>query len=270
MFHGKHKIPMTTFTNLLASMSHSDGQFQVAPGEDWGQGRTLYGGITLALAAQAARLAFPGLPLMRAAQAAFTGPASGLLSIKPSKVAAGKSSAFIAVDITTDTGTALRATFCYGIARQSAFSHSNLAAPQVAAPDQCPQFFRSDFAPNFTGQFDGRLAGKDTILSGSDTPDLLTWIRHRDTEVADSEAGLIALADALPPAAMLMFKEPSPVSTATWAMEFITEHYTNRNWHLMRTLAEHVGDGYSSQHMNVWNEQGQALMVARQLVTIYR
>lgn len=261
---------MTTFTALLASMSHSDGVFHVAPGEDWGQGRTLYGGITLALAAQAVRLTFPDLPPMRAAQAAFTGPASGPLTIKPARIAAGKSSAFIAADVTTENGTALRATFCYGVARQSAFRHSDVGMPQVAAPDQCPTFFRSDFAPNFTNQFDGRLAGKENILSGSDTPDLLTWIRHRDIEVDDSAAGLIALADALPPAAMLMFKEPSPVSTATWAMEFLTDRYANRGWHLLRTIAEHVGDGYSSQHMNVWSEDGQALMLARQLVTIYR
>ena len=108
------------------------------------------------------------------------------------------------------------------------------------------------------------------MLSGSDNPDLLTWIRHRDPEVADSDAGLIALADALPPAAMLMFTEPSPVSTATWSMEFLTERYANRGWHLMRTLAGHVGEGYSSQHMNVWDEAGRPLMVGRQLVTIYR
>ena len=261
---------MTSFSALLATMSHSDGQFQVAPQEDWGQGRTLYGGITLALAAHAAQLASPGLPPLRGAQAAFTGPASGPLTIKPVKVAAGKSSAFVGVDIVTETGTALRATFCYGVARQSAFAHSDLAAPQAASPDQCPPFFRSQFAPSFTGQFDGRLAGKVAMLSGSDNPDLLTWIRHRDPEVADSDAGLIALADALPPAAMLMFTEPSPVSTATWSMEFLTERYANRGWHLMRTLAGHVGEGYSSQHMNVWDEAGRPLMVGRQLVTIYR
>jgi hypothetical protein len=260
---------MTSFTALLAAMSAGDGQYQVAPQEDWGQGRTLYGGITLALAAHAARLAFPGLPPLRGAQAAFTGPAAGMLTIKPAKVAAGKSSAFVGVDITGENGTALRATFCYGLARQSAFSHSGLAAPDAAPPDRCPPFFRAG-APQFTGQFDGRLAGKADMLSGSSEPDLLTWIRHRDPEVPDGDAGLIALADALPPAAMLMFTEISPVSTATWSMEFLTERYANRGWHLLRTQAEHVGDGYSSQHMNVWDAEGRPLLVGRQLVTIYR
>ena len=261
---------MTMFSTLLATMSHNDGVFHVAPGEEWGQGRTLYGGITLALAAHAARLLFPDLPPLRSAQAAFTGPASGILAIKPVKLAAGKSSAFIGVDIVAESGTALRATFCYGVSRKSAFAHSDLVAPLAAPPDQCPAFFRSEFAPAFTGQFDGRLAGKVAMMSGSDQPDLLAWIRHRDPDVAESDVGLIALADALPPAAMLMFSEPSPASTATWSMEFLTEQYANRGWHLMRTLAEHVGDGYSSQHMNVWDESGRPLMVGRQLVTIYR
>lgn len=261
---------MTSFTDLLASMSHSDGRFQVAPQEDWGQGRTLYGGITLALAAHAARLAFPDLPPLRGAQAAFTGPAAGMLAIRPVKIAAGKSSAFIGVDIEGENGTALRATFCYGVARQSAFAHSDLIAPHAAGPDACPGFFRPEFGPRFTRQFDGRLAGKVGMISGSDNPDLLTWIRHRDTQIADSDAGLIALADALPPAVMLMFTEPSPISTATWSMEFLTDSYANGGWHLLRTQAEHVGEGYSSQHMNVWDEQGRPLMVGRQLVTIYR
>ena len=261
---------MMSFSALLATMSHGDGQYRVAPGEDWGQGRTLYGGITLALAAHAARLAFPGLPPMRAAQGAFTGPAAGVLAIKPAKVAAGKSSAFIGVDVEGESGTALRATFCYGVARQSAYAHRDLAAPAAAPPDLCPPFFRSQFAPTFTAQFDGRLAGATDMLSGSNDPDLMTWVRHRDPDVADSDAGLIALADALPPAAMLMFTERSPVSTATWAMEFLTDTYANRGWHLLRTQAEFVGEGYSSQHMNVWDEAGRPLMVGRQLVTIYR
>ncbi|HEX8955734.1 MAG TPA: thioesterase family protein [Burkholderiaceae bacterium] len=261
---------MTLFSALLASMSHSDGHYQVAPGEGWGQGRTLYGGITLAVAAHAARLAFPDLPPLRGVQAAFTGPASGVLTMKPVKVAAGKSSAFIAVDIHTEAGTALRATFCYGVARQSRFSHSDLGAPPAARPEDCPGFFRSALAPQFTAQFDGRLAGKAGMFAGSDDPDLLTWIRHIDTEVTDAEAGLIALADALPPAVMLMFTEPSPISTATWSMEILTENYANSGWHLLRTQAEHVGEGYSSQHMNVWDEAGRPLMVGRQLVTIYR
>ena len=261
---------MTLFSALLASMSHRDGHYQVAPGEDWGQGRTLYGGITLALAAHAARLAFPDLPPLRGAQAAFTGPASGVLTIKPVKVAAGKSSAFVGVDIHTEAGTALRATFCYGVARQSQFAHSDLIAPPAAKPEQCPPFFRSGLVPQFTAQFDGRLAGKDSLFAGSDNPDLLTWIRHIDPDVAETDAGLIALADALPPAVMLMFIEPSPISTATWSMEFLTDSYANRGWHLLRTQAEYVGEGYSSQHMNVWDEAGRPLMVGRQLVTIYR
>ena len=260
---------MTSFADLLASMSQRDGQFQIAPGEDWGQGRTLYGGITLALAAHAARQAFADLPPLRGAQAAFTGPAAGMMTVKPFKVAAGKSSAFIGVDIAGESGTALRATFCYGVARQSAFAHSDLIAPSAPAPERCPPFFRA-VAPNFTRQFEGALAGGADMLSGSDDPDLLVWVRHRDAEVKDSDAGLIALADALPPAAMTMFTEPSPVSTATWSMEFLTDRYANRGWHLLRTQAEHVGEGYSSQHMNVWDEAGRPLMVARQLVTIYR
>lgn len=261
---------MTSFSALLASMSQHEGHYQVAPGEDWGQGRTLYGGITLALAAHAARLAFPGLPPLRAAQAAFTGPASGNLTIKPVKVAAGKSSAFIGVDIEGENGTALRSTFCYGLARQSMFSHSAVPLPQVKAPGQCPPFFRPNAGPRFSMQFEGVLAGHALPMSGSDDPDLLAWIRHRDPDMPDGDAGLIALADALPPAAMLMFPEPSPISTATWAMEFLTDTYANRGWHLIQLIADHVGDGYSSQHMNVWDESGRPLIAARQLVTIYR
>jgi len=269
---------VTSLSALLATMSRSEEQtFTITPGEDWGQGRTLYGGITLALAAHAARLAFPTLPPLRAAQAAFTGPASGTLTIKPTMVSAGKSSAFVGVDIITeaDTGqtTALRATFCYGVARTSIYRHAGVARPEVAAPDQCPNFFLNappNLAPRFTMHFEHRLAGKAGPVSSAHTTDLQAWIRHIDGDIPDNEVSLIALADATPPAAMLMFHEPSPISTATWSMEFLTDTYANRGWHLIRSQGEHVADGYSSQHMHVWDEQGRPLIAAQQLVTIYR
>jgi len=261
---------MTSISALFASMSHDGDRFSIVPSEDWGQGRTLYGGITLALAAHGARRAFPDLPPMRSAQAAFTGPASGPLTIRASVVAAGKSSAFVGVDIATATGVALRATFCYGVARDSAYRHVDMPLPHVAQPELCPSFFPTEFTPQFAVQFDARLAGKNAPLAGADDPELLAWIRHRDQNVANDEAGLIAVADATPPSAMLMFTEPSPISTMTWSMEFLGTDYANDGWHLIRSNGDHVGDGYSSQAMTVWDQHGRPLIAARQSVAIYR
>jgi len=259
---------MTSLSALLASMSRDGDQFSISPTEDWGQGRTLYGGITLALAAHAVRRAFPELPPMRSAQAAFTGPASGPLTIHPAVVSAGKSSAFVGVDSVTAAGVALRATFCYGVARNSAFRHVDIPMPDVARPAQCGPFFPTEFTPQFAVQFEARLAGKHAPLAGIDDPDLLAWIRHRDQDVANDEAGLIALADATPPSATLMFTEASPISTMTWSMEFLGTDYRNDGWHLIRSKGEDVGDGYCSQAMNVWDEHGRPLIAARQSVSM--
>ena len=77
--------PMTTPTlaDVIASLEPQDLTFTLDAPPSWSQGRTLYGGMTAALAWAAAGRAFPDLPPLRSVQAAFVGPAAGRLAFAP-------------------------------------------------------------------------------------------------------------------------------------------------------------------------------------------
>lgn len=261
---------MSSLTDLLASLRREGDTFFVTPTADWTQGRTIYGGLSLALAVQAARLAFPDLPPLRSAQAAFTGAASGMLEIAPQQISVGKSSAFIAVDIRTEAGTALRSTLCFGKQRTSTLQFQQLPMPTVPQHSDCPEFFGNGLRPGFSVQFDSRLAGQAGLVTGSSSANLVAWFRHRDRSVSNSEVGLLALADAPPPSAMLMLTEPAPISTMTWSIDVLSDVFSTSEWHLVQSLGESIGDGYCSQAMTVWDDSGRPLLIGRQIVAIYR
>ena len=89
-------------------------------------------------------------------------------------------------------------------------------------------------------------------------------------EIDPVVVGLAALADALPPAAMASFSEVAPISTMTWMFDVLDDDpRTEDGWWLSQSVAEHSGDGYSSQAMRVWNRAGQPIVVGRQNVAIF-
>ena len=262
---------MTDFTDLMHSLTAADDGWTVTVSDDWLQGRTVYGGLAAALCLQGVLKSFADLPPLRSAQIAFIGPATGELQIRPNLLRKGKSTVFVGVDLIGEAGLATRATFCFGAARASAFAHSVTIAPAVAAPETCRDFFRN--APpglSFVQHFDGRFAGGALPFSGAQHPEMTLWLRHRATAGTSPMVALLALADAPPPAASTMAKTPPPISTMTWAVDMLTDKIeTTDGWWLLRTSAEQIGDGYSSQAMTVWNAHGMAVMAARQNIAVF-
>jgi acyl-CoA thioesterase len=262
---------MTDFTDLMHSLTPADDGWSVTVTDDWLQGRTVYGGLASALCLQGAQNSFADLPPMRSAQIAFIGPASGALQIKPSVLRKGKSTVFVGVDLIGEAGLATRATFCFGAARVSAFAHSAMSAPELKAPDDCPDFFRG--APpvlRFLQHVEGRHVAGSRPFSGSTDPEMTLWLRHRTEAKTSPLVALLALADAPPPAASTMATAPSPISTMTWSVDLLTDKIeTTDGWWLVSSRAEQIGDGYSSQAMTVWNADGTAVMASRQDIAVF-
>lgn len=260
---------MATLSQTLATLSFDNGTYRASPGDDWRQGRTLYGGVQAALAVAAAQHAYPDLPPLRSAQVAYVGPSTGDVEIRAAMLRAGKSSAFISASVAAEAGPAAQALFCFGAARMSAHRHAALPMPRVAPPDACESFFHRPHAPTFSQQFDGRRAGGAKVGSGADRPELLLWLRHQDAAAPDGAASLLALGDAPPPAAMTMFGAPAPISTMTWSVDVLVDRFDGTGWYLMQVIGDTVADGYSSQSMTMWDAAGRPVMAARQTVAIY-
>ena len=261
---------MTEFTELMTSLTRAGDAWGITVGDDWLQGRTLYGGLAAALCAETAHRAFADLPQLRSAQFAFIGPASGPLQLRPSLLRRGKSTVFAGVDLIGESGLATRATLCFGAARPSAFAHTELGSLQPQAPEACPDFFRG--APptlRFLQHIEGRHVAGALPFSGASDPQMTLWLRHRDA-VAPSLVALLALADAPPPAASVMSSAPAPISTMTWSIDMLTDDLsTDDGWWLIRNVAEQIDDGYSSQAMTLWNASGRPIMASRQNVAVF-
>jgi acyl-CoA thioesterase len=260
---------VTSYTDLLAAMTATDTGFTAQVTDDWRQGRTTYGGLSAALCVEAAQRTFPEAPPLRSAQFAFVGPAAGELSIQVTPLRQGKSTLFVAVDLLGEQGVATHGVLTFGAARASVVAYSEVPCPAVARPEACEPFFPGERGgPNFTGQFEVRMAGGARPLSGG-APEYLLWIRHRDP-AARSLSALVALADTPPPPAMTLFPSFGPISTMTWALDIVglpDQH--DDGWRLLRSRAETIGEGYSTQEMAVWDGAGTPLIVARQNVAVF-
>lgn len=262
---------MTEFTDLIASFKAADdNSWRVGVSEDWLQGRTAYGGLSAALCLHAAALQTSDLPPLRSAQLAFIGPATGELTLKPTVLRRGKSAVFVGVDCIGDAGLATRATFCFGAARASTLDHVELPMPQVPAIADSKPFFRPVPGLNFTQHFDGLLAAGALPFSRAGAPALTLWLRHRDPQARASALALLALADAPPPAAIVLFEKSAPISTMTWQVDVLTDDITTEDgWWLVRTSAETAQNGYSGQNMTIWSASGRPVMAARQTIAVF-
>lgn len=258
------------YTELLSSISRTaDGTHRTNIPETWMQGRTAYGGLTAALCLEAARSLAPGLPA-RAAQIAFVGPVNGEVTCKAEVLRQGKNTVFVSVRMTGADGVLAEAIMTFGAPRQSSIDLVDLPAPELPAPEDVPPYFRNHQGPAFAQNFDMLIAGGTPPISGADKADVSIWMRHKDPATPMDATSLLALADAPPPAAMAMFREPGRISSMTWMAEFLTEEIeTQDRWFLARHVAQTARNGYSSQEMLLWNKQRQPIMVGRQTIAVF-
>lgn len=259
---------MTTLSELFASF---DAEHGLLLPDSWRQGRTAYGGIVTALGVDAAIKAYSGqMPPLRSAQMAFIGPATGQLQFKPQLLREGKSVVNVGVDVFAEGQLAARLTLVFGRSRESGIVHEFGEQPAVAAPLGCRELDLSKMptAPAFTRNFQMRPAGGALPLSSASYPELLIWVRHVEASAVAPVLALVAMADALPPAAFTSFGAAAPISSINWSFDLL-EPLPQGEWFLLRSFSQHARDGYSSQDMQVWSEAGQMLMRGRQSVAVF-
>lgn len=257
---------MTSLTQIVEDFNPSSA---FKPPANWLQGRTIYGGLSVALALQAAlRDAPPGLPPLKSAQILFVGPASTSLTFKTLVLRQGKSATCISVDCMAGVEVALRVMFIFADPRPSIIRHDFYQFPAVNGPQSYQSLGVISQAPAFLGNFELRFAGKSLPVTGSDHPELMAWVRHVDAVGVDPTVALLALGDSLPLAVMACFTEFAPISSMTWTLD-IAQPVVAGEWFLLRSASQRSGDGYSFQTMEIWNEQGKLVLSGSQTVAMF-
>lgn len=260
---------MPNLFSVLGSLSEDNGAYFTDAPQDWAQGRALFGGIVAALCAQTARLSAADLPPLRSAQITFAGPAQGRLGFRADLLRRGRTTTVVSVDCTGDDKFAARVVLTYGVARESRVGHDLTERPSVSAPQDCKPFFPEGHTPpGFFPNFEMRLAGGARPLSGAEKPEFTVWVRHVEEDGVDPAIALLALADSLPPAAMVQFPAMAPISTMSWGIDLF-QPVTSSGWHLLRSTSEQAADGYSLQAMSLWDAGGNRIAAGRQAVALF-
>lgn len=261
--------PVTPFASLLDRMCPEGSAIKAFITDDWLQGRTSFGGLVAALCLEAAYRSFDELPPLRSAQFSFVGPTGSEIRMTPSMLRRGKSVSFAGVDLMGEAGLAARAILSFGATRRSTIVYSDISGPSVPPPEQCPPFFGKT-KPVFAQHFEYRQAGGARPLSGATNAEFLVWVRHKDRQAGTRSSALVALTDAPPVAALALVTAFAPISTMTWMLDILDESPTDATeWHLVRSKAETVRNGYSVHEVNVWTAAGNPIIAGRQNVAVF-
>jgi acyl-CoA thioesterase len=257
---------MTAIRDILAEATPLERGVRLAIPSDWLQGRTAYGGLSAALALHAAQGIEPDLPPLRSAQIAFIGPLAGEVTVTATKLRRGRTAAFIQADVVSEAGLGLRATFVFMADQPSRIDLAGRLTSALRPPPPDAKLYTGP-AEFFTGNFNF-LDLKDEAKGDAEW---VRWARLRDHEGLDPMVQLMAVGDALPPAAFkLLGKEPAPISSLTWIVNLLTPAPATRDgWWLLSAVSDHARHGCSSQIMTMWNAEGEAVAQGMQSVAIF-
>lgn len=234
--------------------------------QSWTQGRTAFGGLSGALAYHAARQIESGLPPLRSAQIAFTGPLFGNLTAETAMLRRGKSTAFVQSEIFGDKGLGLHCNFIFAAPRATEVRISDISEPDFPAlPEDSdlhsgpPQFFTSNM----------EYVGK-RIDTSTKTNRLTRWMRLKQREDLDPVAEMLCMCDSLPPSVMGLLDQNAMVSSMNWQVNIIAEQLANPDgWWLIDSHTHHADHGASSQYMSIWNSRRELMATAMQSVAYY-
>ncbi|HWK34943.1 thioesterase family protein [Sphingomonas sp.] len=256
---------MSALADILAGSRPVEGGFQVDIPADWLQGRTAYGGLSSALALHAAKLSEVDLPPLRSALVAFVGPLAGAVTVTAQRLRRGRNAVFVESTITSEAGLGYRATFVFMADLTSAIAYD------VTTPgDHRPPPADAELYTGPTGFFTGNFNFFD-MKAHVGPAEWLRWGRLRERDGLDPETHLIAVADALPPAAFALLRDnKAAMSSLTWIVNLLVPRpETADGWWLLHSRTDRAFAGYSSQRMTVYNADGVPVIEAMQGVAMF-
>lgn len=256
-----------TIASLIDPVTATPGPVTLENAQAWLQGRTLYGGASALIAYTAAVRAHPGLPPLRAAQIAFSGPVGESFETRVSVLRAGRNVTQLRSELVADGEVGLEATFVFGAAREANAVHpAPRCEPWPGAPEDAEPLPNPE-ALHFIGNFELRRAQEET---GPGFPLVRRWLRLKDESGLDPVSRLVLIGDTLPPGSMRAMQRRGPLSSVNWSFNILDpEAETRDGWWLAETASDHADHGYSSERLRLWNADGTLVMVGMQAAAIF-
>ena len=273
----------TTFGAVLDSLSHEVDRWVVTIPKSWSNGRTVFGGLQVALSVRAMRGALgvslgdgkgnvAALPL-RSVQATFVAPvpAGTRVELRAEFLRSGRSATHARCDLLHEGTLACTTVAIFGAARPSRLA-LDIPRPQLRAdPETLPDLpYLPGITPEFLQQLQLRWGVGKVPYSGHAEPHSTIFARLRDPDCTAEDA-LIALADSIPTPGLSMLDKPAPATSMNWMLELIGDPalLERDEWSMIGTDVRGGADGYLSQTSVLWGAGGHAFSVSHQSVAIF-
>lgn len=242
----------------------------------WAQGRASFGGLMAALLYEAMHAKVSPERPVRSLAITFVGPAAPDVSTRfEVELLREGGSVSTLLGRAVQNGqvvTVMQGSF--GAGRDSLIDVPALPAvdmPSLAEASQELPFING-VTPAFIQHLSMRWAIGGWPFSGKKERQMGGWVRLKgDADEVVTEAHLLALVDAWPPALLPHLNKPAAGSTLTWTIEFVqpVASLSTLDWCRYCADIEYARDGYGHVAAQLWNAQGELLALSRQTVTVF-
>jgi acyl-CoA thioesterase len=262
------------FYDLLDAVRQNPQQLSI-PAE-WAQGRASFGGLVAALQYEAMRAKVPADRPVRSLAITFVGPVEPdvPVSFEVDVLREGKAVSQVLGRAMQNGQVVTLVQGSFGASRASEVSVEAQPAPEMKHWEQCQEL---PYIKGVTPEFMRHLAMRWSIgglpFTGNQSREMGGWVRLRGDvkEEPLTEAHILTLVDAWPPALLPHLRKPAAGSTLTWTIEFVQPllELSTLDWCKYCVHIEHARDGYGHAAAALWSPEGRLIALSRQTVTIF-
>lgn len=258
------------YSELLASIRTAPGSAEVEVGNDWLQGRSVFGGLQAAIGLAAMRTWVDAAVPLRTLQMAFVAPVpAGRVRAEARVLRSGKSATQVEARLVDADQTLASLIAVFGIARTSVVAHAP-RRPELAPGASIRFPYVEGRVPAFTRHFEAQWVRGSLPFTGSTSRESSVELGLRDAGPV-GEAHILAFADFIPPVALSLLSQPAPGSSLTWMLELFGHDWASLPLSGWRVDSEMVAaeDGYTSQSNRLWTPDGGLAALSRQSMVVF-
>ncbi|QJR79495.1 thioesterase family protein [Alteromonas pelagimontana] len=242
--------------------------------KSWTQGRTIFGGISAGMVYSAIRQQVDEDRLLRSLTTNFIGPLlpEVSFSITVTLLRQGKNVTQITGEAIQNGKVCVFCQACFGQVRQSKIKVSNTDTHQMPLPEKArfiPQIPK--VTPKFLQHFDLCIQSGGIPFTGKKDTHYHGFMRFTKPPAAITDAHVITMIDAWPPAILQLLRWPAPASTVSWNLEFIYPHrvFEGTDWFAYQAHTRQAADGYGHTEATIWDKNNEVIALSRQTVAVF-
>lgn len=258
---------MMRLSELMELTGASAGSAAVEVGDDWMQGRSVFGGVQAAVALQAMRTLVADIPL-RTLQMTFVAPVGRHVRAQARVLRTGKSATHVEARLLGGDETLALAVAVFGAARDSIVRRELPRAEPLAMKEALR--FVPGLLPDFMRHFDVKLLAGALPFAGAHVDRVVYELALRD-DASAGEAQLLAIADFVPPVGLSWMPQPVAGSSLTWMLEILDPGFAAQplaGWRIDAAMMA-ARDGYLSQSTTIYAPDRTPVALSRQSMVVF-